>query len=377
MFRIIDFTLSNCLHSGLSRVSILTQYKHEELHRYIRQGWRDLWGTAWPDRAPLVCLPPVSGKRYRGTADAVFQNAELLNDDSEFVLILSGDHIYHMDYRDLLGKHIEANADLTIATVEHPLRDASSFGVVEVDETFRVTGFEEKPANPRPLPSDPSMSLVSMGVYVFKKTVLRGALDAICDSGRGLDFGHDVIPVLIRSARTYAYDFRDEAQGGPRYWRDIGTIDAYYEASMDLVQADLFDPSLSDNCPLLPTRHPTTSRLRARIQSKSRVVQSVISPSVRIEAGAQIEESVLLPGVRIGEGARVRRAIVEEGVELPAGFHVGFDLDRDREQHKVTESGVVVISETPINTEPTVLHFAFSSPRADQAQKQDAVRATA
>ncbi len=362
MFRIIDFTLSNCLHSGLGRVSILTQYKHEELHRYIRQGWHDLWSSASPDSARLVCLPPVSGKRYRGTADAVFQNAKLLNDDSEFVLILSGDHIYNMDYRDLLQQHVETDADLTIATVEHPLRDASKFGVVEVDETFRVTGFEEKPANPRPLPSDRSMALVSMGVYIFKKMLLRSALDAICDSGRGLDFGHDVIPVLIRSARTYAYDFRDKTQEAPRYWRDIGTIDAYYEASMDLVQSDLLcDPNFSNTRPSLPTSHPTTDQLRSRIHSESRVAQSVISPSVQIEAEAQIEEAILLPGVRIGKGAQVRRAIVEEGVELPAGFYVGFDLDRDRENHKVTESGVVVISQTPSNAKPAVLCVAFSN----------------
>jgi glucose-1-phosphate adenylyltransferase len=378
VFRIIDFTLSNCLYSGLSRVSILTQYKYEELHRYIRQGWHDPWTIASGDSERLVCLPPVSGKRYRGTADAVFQNAELLNDDSEFVLILSGDHIYHMDYGDLLRQHVETNADLTIATVEHPLRDASNFGVVEVDETFRVTGFEEKPANPRPLPSDPSLSLVSMGVYIFKKMVLRSALDAICDSGLGLDFGHDVIPALIRSARTYAYDFRDKTQEAPRYWRDIGTIDAYYQASMDLVRTDpRFDPHISESRPSLPTSHPTAHRLRARIHSESRVTQSVISPSVRIEAGAQIHEAILLPGVRVGKGAQVRNAIVEEGIELPAGFHVGFDWDRDREYHKVTESGVVVISETPSNIKPAVLRFAFSNTRAQAVQKGNGARATA
>jgi glucose-1-phosphate adenylyltransferase len=380
MFRIIDFTLSNCLHSGLSRVSVLTQYRYEELHRYVRDGWHDLWGTPSSERAPLVCVPPVSGKRYRGTADSVFQNAELLNDDSEFVLVLSGDHIYHMDYRDLLRQHVETNADLTIATVEHPLCEASKFGVVEVDESFRVTGFEEKPSNPRSLPSDPSMSLVSMGVYVFRKTTLMNALRGICDSGGGPDFGHDVVPVLIQSARTYAYDFRDKIQGTPRYWRDIGTIDAYYQASMDLIQTEpLFDPYLSDSCPSLPTRHPTTHSLRARVHSDSRVAQSVISPSVRIEAGAQIDGAILLPGAHIGKGAQVRHAIVEEGVELPAGFKVGFDLNHDREHHTVTDSGVVVVHRTPTHPKPAVLRFTFSAARAHKAHNEivHTIRATA
>jgi glucose-1-phosphate adenylyltransferase len=359
-------------------ISVLTQYKHEELQRYVREGWHDLWCGASTCRTPLTCLPPVIGKRYRGTADAVFQNAELLSDDFEFVLILSGDHIYHMDYRGLLRRHIETNADLTIATVEHPLHEASNFGVVEVDAAFRVTGFEEKPASPRPVPSDPSMSLVSMGVYVFKKATLMSALSAICDTGRRVDFGHDVIPVLIHSGRTYAYDFRDKSEGTPRYWRDIGTLDAYYQASMDLVRTDpLFDPYLSDTCPSLSTRHPTMHALRARVHSDSRVAQSVISPWVRIEAGAQVDRAILLPGVRVGKGAQVRNAIIEEGAELPAGFTAGFDLDHDREHCKVTEAGVVVISQAPIHTEH-VLHFTFTA-RSSKAEKGHgkAFRATA
>ena len=379
MFRIIDFTLSNCLNSGVNRVSVLTQYKSEELHRYVREGWHDLWSVGSRHRESLACIPPVSGKRYRGTADAVFQNAEL-SGDAEFVLILSGDHIYHMDYQDLLRRHIETNADLTIATVEHPIREASKFGVVEVDETFKVTGFEEKPANPRALPSDPSMALVSMGIYVFKKSALMAGLAAICDSGRGVDFGQDVIPVLIHSARAFAYDFRDKSQGTPRYWRDIGTIDGYYQASMDLLQTDpLFDPYLSDTFPSLPTRHPTMHALRARVHSGSRVARSVISPSVRIEAGAQVHGTILLPGVRVGKGAQVRNAIIEEGVELPAGFKAGFDLDHDREHHKVTESGVVVISQVPIHAKHRVLGFTFSGARTRMASREAAnrVRATA
>jgi glucose-1-phosphate adenylyltransferase len=372
MFRIIDFTLSNCMHSGLSAVSLLTQYRHEELHRHIREGWWDVWNAASTKREPLRCLQPVTGKRYRGTADAVFQNAELLNEDSEFVLVLSGDHIYQMDYRDLLRQHVETNADLTIATVEYPLDEASHFGVVEVERNLRVTGFEEKPANPRPLPANPSLALVSMGVYVFKKSVLLGALRAVCDSGIGYDFGHHIIPTLIHSTRSYAYDFRDEKQNAPAYWRDIGTIDAYYAASMDLVREN---PPFN----LLRTAPASQHALRAHVHLESHVAQSVLSPCVRIERGVEIDRSILLPGVRVGKDVRIRRAIVEEGVELPAGFSVGFNVEQDRKQHNVTNSGIVVVSQTPGNVKPKHLPLVFAGAGARTANTRhaDVVRATA
>jgi glucose-1-phosphate adenylyltransferase len=361
LFRIIDFTLSNCLHSGLKRVSLLTQYQHEELHRYIRQGWSDLWNYSSSNRSPLVCRQPVSGKRYRGTADAVFKNAEVL-DAAEFVLILSGDHIYQMDYGDLLKQHLETNADLTIATVQHPFHDASHFGVVEVDKTFRVTGFEEKPIAPRPLPSNPSMALVSMGVYVFKKTVLLNSLRVLCDSGLGYDFGRDVIPALVHSARVFAYDFRDKTKAAPHYWRDIGTIDAYHAASMDVVRADApFDPFANAERPTQPTSHPSLASAAqnpARVSSDSRVTRTVLSPAVQVEQGATVDESVLMPGVRVGKGAHLRRAIVEEGVHIPAGFRAGFDRHRDREQHTVTDSGIVVINHNAASTKAAILKFA-------------------
>jgi glucose-1-phosphate adenylyltransferase len=363
MFRIIDFTLSNCLHSGIGRVSLVTQYRHEELYRYIRDGWSDLWNNAGqPERSPLGFLPAMSGNRYRGTADAVFQNSALLESDSaELVLVLSGDHIYQMDYRDFLRQHMETGADLTIGTVEHPLGGASHFGVVEVDQNLMVTGFEEKPENPRPLPSRPSMALVSMGVYVFKKTVILESLRRLCGTAQGYDFGHDIIPSLIRSGRTYAYDFRDKAQVSPRYWRDIGTVDAYYEASMDLVAPYRpFDPYANDGWPSQPTRYPVlmgSTEARLSPGSDSRVTRSVLSPDVHLEEGVIVADSVLMPGVRIGQGARLQRTIVEEGVHVPAGFQAGFDLDQDLEHHTVTEAGVVVVSQTPANSKPFALRF--------------------
>jgi glucose-1-phosphate adenylyltransferase len=311
----------NCLNSGLDSVSLLTQYQREELHSYIRESWSQLWIDS--GRQPLVCLPPVSGKRYRGTADAVFQNIQILESNKpELVLILSGDHIYEMDYRELIRRHMETEADLTIATVEHPLREASHFGVVEVDETFRVTGFQEKPAEPRPMPSKPSMALVSMGVYVFKTDVLTRTLHDHCGGSLASDFGHHIIPSLIPSVRTYAYDFRHEETDSPCYWRDIGTLDSFYESNMDLV------------------------RSRAQSNSNHRIVHSVVSPGCHIEGSASVEHSVLMPGVTIGKNAWVRRAIVEDGVHIPDFARVGFDLEHDRQRYMVTNAGVVVVTIT-------------------------------
>jgi glucose-1-phosphate adenylyltransferase len=307
---------------------------------------------------------------YRGTADAVFQNLGLVASDSEFVLVLSGDHIYQMDYRDLLGQHIEMNADLTIATVEHPLADASEFGVVQVNDALRVTGFTEKPAKPHPCPWNVSMALVSMGVYVFKKAVLLAALRQICDSGLGVDFGHDVIPRLIQSERTYAYDFREKTNNTPNYWRDIGTIDAYYAASMDLVQADTpFDPyanehwlSKSVSPPSFPygiliTKNP------GWLNGSVVVERSVLSPGVRIEPNAIVEGSVLMPGVRVGKGAQLRRAIVDEGVKIPKGFKLGSDCGNDGNHCAITKSGIFVISTMRISRNPAFLHFQSNSVR--------------
>jgi glucose-1-phosphate adenylyltransferase len=369
VFRIVDFTLSNCLNSGLSRVSLLTQYKHEELQTYLQQSWSGLWTRM--AREPLVCLPPSRGNRYRGTADAVFQNiAELRHSGPEFVLILSADQVYHMDYRELLRYHAGTNADLTIATVEHRLAAAKHFGVVEVDRERRVAGFQEKPSNPRSVPSRPARALISMGVYAFKREALLQALSESCDKEKGYDFGHHIIPSLIGSADIRAYDFRDEAKDLPCYWRDIGTVDSYYETSMDLVRPEApFDPYANEDWPSYPARYQSSSHVRsldglsrlhsqplmARLRTNCRVARSILSPGVRIEDGGVIESSVLMSGVWVGKNARIRHAIIEEGVHIPAGFQIGFDLENDRKHYFVTGVGVVVVSQTPKHTRPTVV----------------------
>jgi glucose-1-phosphate adenylyltransferase len=347
--RIVDFTLSNCLKSNACDVALLTQYRHDELHTYIRQRWGQLWNSPeWSGRR-LTCLPPASGKRYRGTADAVFQNISIIHSNgAEYVLILSGDHVYEMDYRELLAQHVKTNADVTIATVEHPIKDATHFGVVEVDHGFRVTGFQEKPMTPRGLPSRPHLALISMGIYVFTANVLSEALMAHCDSACGYDFGHNIIPCLVRSARVHAYDFRDEAQDAPRYWRDIGTIDSYYDASMDVAHGRA------------PLKRMLPLESRALLSASAHVSHSVLSPGVHIQEGAWVEDSVLMPGVRIGRGVRLRRAIIGEGVHVPASFQVGLDIEHDRKYYTVSRNGIVVLSETPKTARPTLVPFKSS-----------------
>jgi glucose-1-phosphate adenylyltransferase len=349
--RIIDFTLSNCLDSGLARVAVLTQYQHDHLQRYVRQRWSGLWNRPGQD-SQLMCLAPTSGKRYRGTADAVFQNLSLLESSPKYVVILSGDHVYEMDYRELFIRHLETNADVTIATIEHPLKTATQFGVVEVDSNFRVTGFEEKPSDPLPLPLRPDMALISMGLYVFKTDILVQALVENCEGGLGFDFGHHVIPSLISSARVYAYDFRDEVEDSPRYWRDIGTLDSYHEASMDLIRGKVRSPGL-------PLRN------RVSIRASARVSHSVLSYGVRVEECASIEESIVMPGATVGRGAQVRRAIIEEGVHIPDDFQVGMDIEHDREHYTVSRNGIVVVSNTSRLTKSVVVRFQVGQvPRA-------------
>jgi glucose-1-phosphate adenylyltransferase len=361
-FRIIDFTLSNCLNSHLYQVSLLTQYKSEALHAYIRDAWAEVWRvSACRGEGTLKCLAPTSGKRYRGTADAVFHNMPILDfDRPEYVLVLAGDHVYEIDYRDLIRRHAETDADLTIAAVEFPLQQAQHFGVLEVDEQLRVIGFEEKPIRPRPLPTQPTMALISMGVYVFKANVLLHALFKHCGLGRVYDFGHNVIPEMIRSHNVFAYDFRDEQLNLPRYWRDIGTVDSYYEACMDLVRPHPRFNAVNDAWPL---RSAAYLRVTPTVARSAHVTQSVVSGGVHIEEDAVVHRSVLMPGVRVGKGVRLGRTIVEENVTIPDGFQAGFDLQRDRCTHAITENGVVVIGNSP-----KVIRFPAGRRRQDVNQ---------
>lgn len=367
-YRIIDFTLSNCLNSGLRRVLVLTQYKAASLDRHINQGWRFLCREL---NEYIDILPPqqrIDENWYQGTADAVYQNIYTLEKtEADNILILSGDHIYKMDYSDLLEAHVADNNDVTIGCLPVTLREGRDFGVMNVDQQSRVVAFQEKPESPQPLPDDEQHCLASMGIYVFKAGILYEELcrDAtIRESSH--DFGKDLIPRLIENYLVRAYPFKDKNTDEKAYWRDVGTLDAYYEANMDLVAVDpqlnLYDQAwpIRSYQPLLPppkfvfaqdkTDDPRVGCAldsvvcQGSILSGGRASRSIIGSNVRINSWATVEDSILFDNVTIGRRAKIRRAIIDKGVSVPAGMTIGYDADLDRRRgFTVTESGIVVI----------------------------------
>jgi len=364
-YRIIDFTLSNCINSGLRRIFIATQYKSLSLNRHIRMGWNIVSEELGEF---IEILPPqkrVGEHWYLGTADAVYQNLySIVNEAPTHIIVLSGDHVYKMDYSKMLRFHVDHQADATIAAIEVPLADGHRFGVVGVHEDDRVVGFQEKPEHPQPFPGSPDMALASMGVYIFRADVLVRALeeDAVrADSEH--DFGHNIIPSMIRTAPVYCYRFYDENKKAAKYWRDIGTLDAYYEANMDLCHVNpefnLYDPEwpLRTYQPQAPPAKFVFAEQGKRcgqaldsvisngcIVSGSSVRGSILCPNVRVHSFCEIEQSILMPGVRVGRHARIRRAIIDRDVLIPRGALIGLDPAEDRRRHTVTDGGVVVVT---------------------------------
>ena len=366
-YRIIDFTLSNCINSGVRRILILTQYKALELTRHLRDGWNILPAEL---HEYIEVLPPmrrVHEDWYLGTADAVFQNFQSIEAEApEQTLILAADHIYKMNYQEMLDCHVEHQADITIATIQVPVQEAGRFGVTEIDRDHRVVGFEEKPQHGHPMPSpfNPSMVSASMGIYVFQTDLLLRMLhEDAGDPNSSHDFGRDVIPRHLDQVRVVAYDFRDMNAKSSRYWRDVGTLDAYYDANMDLVdvvpQFNLYDRRWPIHTNV--TQHPPAKFVFAQegrrmgvavdsvvsagcIVSGGRVLRSILSPGVRVNSYCEVEYSILLPNVEIGRYSRVRRAIINTGVKLPESSSIGFDPEADRAKgHTVTEAGIVVV----------------------------------
>ena len=368
-YRIIDFTLSNCINSDVRRLLILTQYKSLELVRHIRDGWRILS----PELGEYIeVLPPmkrVHADWYQGTADAVFQNFQSIEaEGTEATLILSGDQIYKMDYGEMLDWHRTHRADITIATIQVPPAEAGRFGIMDIGDDYRVAGFEEKPRHDQPARSrfDASMVSASMGIYIFDTGVLLRALhEDAQDPDSTHDFGKDMIPRLLEHCRVVAYDFRDINAKQSRYWRDVGTLDAYYEANMDLVSVtpefNLYDqhwPIRTKATQQPPAKFVFAQKGRRMglaldsvvsagcIVSGGRVIHSVLSPGVRVNSYCEVEYSILMPGVEIGRYSRVRRAIVNTGVKIPELHSIGFDPDADRASgYTVTEGGVTVVGE--------------------------------
>jgi glucose-1-phosphate adenylyltransferase len=359
-FRLIDFTLSNCFNSGLHRINILTQHNCESLHSYVRSLTdRHPPGEDRGTESPQ-CLCPVPGKRYRGTADAVFHNLPIIkNANADFVVVLSGDHVYKMDYRDMLRFHVDSGSDATIAAIEYPRQAASQFGVLQINSAGYATGFEEKPRNPKPMFRKSTQSLISMGVYVFNARVLVDALSDDAQRSTSHDFGRDIIPGFIGNRQVSVYNYTEMGTRLGSYWRDVGTLDTYYNTQMELLLSPFFDAYDSAGWPVRGAGAQYPCGVQAigtsaevvdslipegvSIEPGSRVIHSVLSPGVRIESSATVQNSILLGNVRVGVGAQVHRSILDEGVRIGNDAQVGSDLTYDCEYDFVTESGIVVI----------------------------------
>jgi glucose-1-phosphate adenylyltransferase len=367
IYRVIDFTLSNCLNSGIRKVYVLTQYKSGSLERHVRIGWGPLFNHELDEW--IQCVPPqlrVGERWYQGTADAVYQNVYLLEQERpRYVIVLSGDHIYKMDFARLIAHHEALGAIATVAAVEVPIVEASAFGVLAVDGASRITAFQEKPKSPSPIPGRPDTALVNMGVYVFDTEALVRALTADARRETRHDFGHDILPSLVDTEKLYAFSFIDENRKQTAYWRDIGTLDSYYDASMDLVAVEpvfnLYDKAwpirtMAQQLPPAKTvfaQEEPGGRLGivldsllsgGAIVSGGRVERCILGPEVRVNSYAKVVDSVLMDGVDVGRYARVTKAIVDKGVRIPANFVVGEDAAEDKKRFSVTPNGVVVIA---------------------------------
>ncbi len=367
-YRILDFALSNCINSGLRRILVLTQYKAASLDRHIHQAWRFLCREL---NEYVDVLPPqqrIDEQWYQGTADAVYQNIYTIEKTAaDNILILSGDHIYKMDYDVLLKEHVESNAAVTIGCLPVSIEEGKSFGVMGIDDDQRVIDFQEKPDQPKPIPGDPQRCLASMGIYAFKSDFL---FEELCKDATmresSHDFGKDIIPRIIEDHLVRAFPFKDKNSGERSYWRDVGTLDAYYEANMDLIavhpQLNLYDQTWPIRCyqPLLPPPKFVFAQDKLEnprmgfamdslvcagsILSGGQAVRSIISSGVRINSWARVEDSILFDHVNIGRHAKIRRAIIDKGVTVPEGMVIGYDLEQDRKRgFTVTDSGIVAI----------------------------------
>lgn len=362
IYRIIDFTLSNCINSNIRRIYILTQYKSISLERHIKLGWNILPPILGEFIGLIPAQQRINEQWYQGTADAIYQNIYTLQEEKpEIVLILSGDHVYKMDYQKMINFHLEKGADLTVAAIRMDRKYSRDFGVIVIDSNWRIIGFQEKPEEPKTIPEDPEAILASMGIYIFRTEILVKRLIEDARSESTHDFGRDIIPSMIEKDRVFAFDFLEADPGGIGYWRDVGTIDAYYEANMDLVSVtpklNLYDPNwpiLTYHPPYPPAKtvHDEQGRVGTAINSiissgciisGGSVKRSILSPRVMIHSYAEIEDSILLDGVDVGRYAKIKRAIIDKGVKIPAGFKIGYDINQDAKIFTVTRSGIVVV----------------------------------
>jgi glucose-1-phosphate adenylyltransferase len=359
--------LSNCLNSGIRRIGVVTQYKAHSLIQHMQRGWGFLRGEFNEFIDLMPAQQRIEAEWYKGTADAVFQNMDILRHYSpEFVLILAGDHIYKMDYGEMLAAHAASAADLTIACLDVPIGDAQAFGVMSVDEYQRIVDFNEKPEHPTPMPGDPSRAMASMGIYIFNAKFLYEQLIRDADNPDSEhDFGKDIIPYLVSRYRVFAHRFSESCvgvQNGAPYWRDVGTIEAYWEANMELAKItpdlNLYDhkwPIWTYQEQLPPAKFVFDDEERRGmavdsmvsggcIISDATVRRSVLFSNVRVNTYSEVTDSVILPNVDIGRYARLSRVVVDKGCRIPDGLEVGFDPAKDAERFYVTDKGVTLIT---------------------------------
>lgn len=365
-FRIIDFPLSNCINSGIRRVGVLTQYKAHSLVRHLVRGWTHFKKELGEFVEILPASQRYSNEWYQGTADAVYQNLDIIRAEMpKYVMILSGDHIYRMDYGNMLLDHVSRGADMTVSCLEVPIEEAAgAFGVVSVNEEGRIIGFDEKPAHPTPLPDQENLTLASMGNYIFNTEFLfEQLLKDAANPNSSHDFGNDIIPNIIKEHNIYAYRFRDPLTNERAYWRDVGTLDSFWESNMELVAPkpalNLYDPEWpiwTYQSQLPPAKFVFDEDERRGmavdstvsggcIVSGARVAKSLLYSNVRVDCYSDIQESIVLPDVLIGRHCTVRKAIIDRGCHLPEGTVIGVDHDQDRANgYRVTDKGVVLVT---------------------------------
>ncbi|MDD5392576.1 MAG: glucose-1-phosphate adenylyltransferase [Thiothrix sp.] len=363
-FRIIDFPLSNCVNSGIRRIGVLTQYKAHSLIRHLVHGWSNFRTELGEFVEVLPASQRTTGNWYAGTADAIYQNLDIVEAlHPKYVLVLSGDHIYKMDYGEMLAYHVEKGAEMTVACVGVPLEDAKGFGVMTVDDSHRVRAFDEKPANPQPMPGSSDTALASMGNYIFNTDFLFEQLHkdaANPESSR--DFGKDIIPSIIADHAVYAYPFRDPVTGKQPYWRDVGTIDAFWEANMELVAVEPELNLYDETWPIL-TYHRQLPSAKFVFQDAGRegkaldsvvsagcvisgaaVINSLLFSNVKVHSYSTVKESVLLPEVQVGRHCRITRAVIDRGCKLPEGTIIGEDRTADTKRFRVTPNGITLVT---------------------------------
>lgn len=363
-FRIIDFPLSNCVNSGIRRVGILTQYKAHSLIRHVQQGWGFMRGAL----GEFVELLPASQRNeqgwYSGTADAVYQNIDILrNHGAEYVLILAGDHIYKMDYGDMLAEHVAQNADMTIGCIEVPIDEAKALGVMSIDVNRRIVAFDEKPEEPTPMPGRDDVALASMGIYVFNAAFLYEQLIKDADTKNSShDFGHDIIPNLIKNYKVVAFPYKDVQGNQPGYWRDVGTIDAFWAANLELIgvtpELNLYHdewPIWTHQAQLPPAKFVFDDDDRRGMAVDSMVSggciisgavvrHSVLFSNVEVDSYSLVENSVVLPDVTIGCHCRLKKVVLDKGCVVPEGTVIGEDLEQDAKRYHVSPKGVVLVT---------------------------------